>query len=39
MKKKFMPHVAILTVIMMSSSILVRSNAYAHEGRLYSIGG
>jgi len=39
MKKKFMPHVAILTAIMMSSSILVISTAYAHEGRLYSIGG
>ena len=29
---------AILTAIMMSSSMLAVSNAYAHEGRLYSIG-
>ena len=29
---------AILTAIMMSSSMLVVSSAYAHEGRLYSIG-
>jgi hypothetical protein len=38
MKNKFLPHVAILTAIMMYSSALVMSTAYAHEGRLYSIG-
>ena len=37
MKNKFLPHIAILAAIMMSSSMLVISTAYAHEGRLYSI--
>jgi hypothetical protein len=38
MKNKFLLPMAILTAIMMSSSMLAVSNAYAHEGRLYSIG-
>jgi len=38
MKKKLVQHTAIVTAIMMASSMLVISTAYAHEGRLYSIG-